>query len=113
MAAPSALALAKLLDEGGCGWTLDVQQSNPAKIVQWLWAAPVAQLGKELAPHQVGLNLGSQIQNLGLTLVKPNHVTTHLPNQVEILEKCPFRPESCRGDHVVASGTGTLTVAAQ
>ena len=107
MSTTGTIAIAGILDAQGCGWTLDVQQDDPQKVVQWLWAAPVATLDAS-SPQSVGFNLSDQVLKLGLNLLEPDNVTTHLPNQVEVLKACPFRPQHCDGEHVVASGTGTL-----
>ena len=107
MSSQSTIAIAGILDARGCGWTLDVQQDDPQKVVQWLWAAPVSSL-EAVGPREAGIDLSDQVLKVGLNLIEPDNVTTHLPNQVEVLGACPFRPQHCDGEHVVASGTGTL-----
>jgi subtilisin family serine protease len=100
-------AIAAALDDFGCGWTLDVQRREPNRVIQWLWATPV--LDDDGAnSHELGKDVVARVVATGVELAHPEVVNTHLPNTVEVLDACPFQPETCLGSHVVATGTGVI-----
>jgi len=59
------------------------------------------------------IEIGSTVPNIAqqqhLLPVDPQEVGLNLPNEVAVLESCPFNAENCFGKHIVASGSGIIT----
>jgi hypothetical protein len=103
----------KIVSPGACGLTLDWQKlSNGNEICQWLWSRPVIEEIASLPEAQL-LELGSTVpetaKQLNLLPVDPQMVGLNLPNEVAVLDHCPFNADSCTGKHIVASGSGIIS----
>lgn len=99
-------ALINTLPEGNCGCTVDWHKGDAqGRVVQWLWAKPSSSA-------EVVDNVATLVQRLeAVTRFVPGDASpfsTHLPNEVAVLEHCPFQNDECTGSHVVASGSGRL-----
>lgn len=99
-------ALIDTLPAGNCGCTVDWHKGDTdGRVVQWLWAKP-AQSSQELTEVS---RLVTRLE--AVTRFTPGNTapfSTNLPNEVAVLEDCPFQRENCSGTHVVASGSGRL-----
>lgn len=88
-----------------CGCTIDWFRGNEdGRVVQWLWAKPASEVS--LDEVQAGVAALARI-----SAFKPGNTegfAVNLPNQVELLDACPFQPDRCQGAHVVASGSGRV-----
>ena len=96
-----------------CGVTLDWQrQESGDELCQWLWGRPVVGVLAEKTEEEL-LALASEISNLAeqanLIAVDPKAVGMNLPNEIAILPNCPFRPKTCLGRHIAASGTSRIS----
>lgn len=95
-----------------CGITLDWQKlTNGVEVCQWLWSRPVADELEKLPESQL-IEIGNAVQEIAkqhhLQPVEPLEVGLNLPNEVAVLDSCPFKAESCLGNHIVASGSGII-----
>lgn len=98
-------ALVCTLPNDACGCTIDWHRGDAeGRVVQWLWAKPVA----EVSAEQVNTSVQALARITGFQPGTAAGFQTTLPNAVEVLESCPFQPTSCEGAHVVASGSGRL-----
>ena len=99
-------ALMSTLPDGNCGCTVDWHKGDEnGRVVQWLWARP-ADDGVDVS--QVS-ELVRRLQ--AVTRFVPGDASpfqTNLPNEVAVLERCPFQQTNCEGSHIVASGSGRL-----
>lgn len=91
-----------------CGLTIDIiGDSRLSTEVQWIIAAPVDARNPDelLTAFEM---LRTELGQLGLQMSaeEHHHPEAALPNGVALETKCPYRPESCLGDHLVATGHG-------
>lgn len=94
----------------GCGLTIDiVGDSQLGSELQWVLAVPVAERSTEERLEFVE-SLRSDLEAHGLQSVESDHFdpAATLNNGVAIEPSCPYRPESCPGDHVIATGHGLV-----
>ena len=101
------------VSQGACGLTFDWQKLSDGKeICQWLWGRPVTHDLAQLPEAQL-LEVAKRIPEAAyknnLVPVDPISVGLNLPNEIAVLEQCPFRPGECNGQHIVASGAGLIT----
>lgn len=91
-----------------CGLTIDIiGDSRLSTEVQWIIAAPIdAKYPDETL--KAFETLREELIELGLHMATEDHhhPEAALPNGVALETKCPYRPESCIGDHLVATGHG-------
>ncbi len=93
-----------------CGLTIDiVGNSQLSSEVQWVIAAPVDVRRPENLMQAFAV-LRTELENHGLQLVDPEHhdPAANLPNGTSLETTCPYRPDSCNGDHLVATGHGLV-----
>lgn len=96
-------ALVSALPGEACGCTIDWHRGNTdGRVVQWLWAKPAA----EVSADEVSTGVDALARMTGFQPGSTEGFQVNLPNAVEVLEQCPFQPETCEGAHVVASGSG-------
>lgn len=88
-----------------CGLTIDIHRGNKTEVVQYLWATPSSLLSRqqisELTEH-----VNSAADLAGFVPGETEPYKTTLPNEVAVLDSCPFQPEACAGKHLVISGSG-------
>ena len=97
------VALVGSMPAESCGCTVDWHRGDAeGRVVQWLWAKPATEVS--LAEVQTGADALARVTRLQQGSTAGFQVT--LPNAVEMLDHCPFQPERCSGQHVVASGSG-------
>ena len=100
------------ISQEACGLTLDWQRtSSGEELCQWLWGRPITKnlLGKSQEELlAIGAEVSKSAVSANLLPVDPHEVGMNLPNETAVIDNCPFRPESCPGDHVVVSGTGRI-----
>ncbi len=98
-----------ILARGGCGYTLDVHKgTEDGRIVQWLWAEPTdgeSDLDRALIAES-GKSVSRRLVEGGVRPGGVHRFSVHLDNEVGVWPECPFQPAICKGDHVVASGSG-------
>ena len=99
-------ALITTLPDGNCGCTVDWHQGDDeGRVVQWLWAKPTSNADE-------ASDVATLVRRLeAVTKFVPGDASpfsTHLPNEVAILDSCPFQDTQCVGSHIVASGSGRL-----
>jgi len=92
-----------------CGVTIDIVGNDATDAeLQWVLAIPVT---SETAPDvlvRVGA-LRNQLSADGFYPVDPEaSALVRLPNSQAVESECPYRPDQCVGQHVVASGRGRL-----
>ena len=92
--------------------TIDWQRlPDGTQLCQWLWGRPVTAEIEQL-PHSGLLKLAEEVVQtahaLNIRQVDPLSVGLNLPNEMAVLDTCPFRPDDCVGKHVVASGAGII-----
>ena len=89
------------LDSAGCGYTIDSFKVGPfqERAIQWVAARPF-KLGEDTAWPPIANVLEALPDNHMLDLGLSN---TH--GQVK---ECPFQPNLCPGEHLVASGVGVI-----
>lgn len=99
-----------ILADSGCGSTLDLfrnQDSDVPVMVQWLWASPQSVLEENPeAAHQRANAVLESISHSGFEASNEANDFFCLSNDIEVAPTCPFRPDSCQGNHVVAAGVG-------
>ena len=104
----------KLIDQltqawngNACGVTIDIVGNEETNAeLQWVLAIPVtADTAREVLVR-VG-DLRNQLSRDGFL---PSHsdsqASFRLPNSQAVESECPYRPDECLGEHVVASGRG-------
>lgn len=97
------MALVAALPADSCGCTVDWHRGDPSgRIVQWLWAKPASEVTVDEVKN--GSDALARVTAFQPGVTEGYQVT--LPNAVEVLGQCPFQPEVCAGQHVVASGSG-------
>lgn len=94
----------------GCGLTIDIiGDSQLSSELQWVLAVNVAGRSGE---DRLGLidSLRNDLEEYGLQVVGSDHFdpAAALRNEAAIESKCPYRPDSCLGEHVVATGHGLV-----
>lgn len=101
----------RLIDEWSeraCGLTIDiVGDSKLSAEIQWIIAAPL----RSRDPDEMLIafeTLRHGLRILGLQIVDTEHYdpAAELPNGTALESCCPYRPETCVGDHLVATGHG-------
>lgn len=94
----------------GCGLTIDiVGDSQLSSELQWVLALPVAERSAEERLRLIE-SLRNDLEGHGLQFVESDHFdpAAALGNGTAIEPNCPYRPESCLGDHVIATGHGLV-----
>ena len=99
-------ALINTLPEGNCGCTVDWHKGDDnGRVVQWLWAKPSEQPDDLAQLTELVTRLQARTRFIPGDAAP---FSTALPNEVAVLESCPFQQNTCSGPHVVASGSGRL-----
>lgn len=100
-----------------CGMTVDlVGEPETAPQLQWVLAFPL-QTDPEHTCTMFLDQLRQDLETLGLQSLNEapgagtDHV--HLPNGHVHEMRCPYRPESCTGEHLLATGRGEFVGAGQ
>lgn len=95
----------------GCGLTVDiVGDAQISSEFQWVIAIPV-----DTRFVNDGLNavesLRSELTSNGLHIVPSEHhdPAAKLPNGIALEPTCPYRPDTCVGEHIIATGHGLLS----
>ena len=107
------LVLNRLVSEWsgrGCGLTIDVVGNSAlSSELQWVLAFPLAE-SDAAAQEQLVESLRRDLQQHGMQFVDDEHFDPEakLANGTAIEPQCPYRPESCPGDHLVATGHGLV-----
>ena len=92
----------RILETGSCGFTLDVFTSPSAtKIVQWVWAAPDSSSARKNL-----LRVLKTEDELGLSSTDGSDFEVGLTKSMDKVSECPFQPGVCKGEHLLASGSG-------
>lgn len=105
----------RLLEEWShqaCGVTIDiVGDASLSSELQWAIAFPLGTTSED-ACTQFLAALREDLQEMGLQQVHDRHFEheTQLPNGHAIETSCPYRPETCSGDHLLATGRGLISV---
>lgn len=99
--------LAQAWNGDACGVTIDIVGNEEADAeLQWVLAIPV---NGDTAP-EVLTRVGALRNQLSVDGFVPVDSDTgaplRLPNSQAVESECPYRPEECLGQHVVASGRG-------
>lgn len=99
--------------ETACGITIDiVGDSNLSSELQWVLAFPVVKNDVEVAVSNID-SLRADLHSKGFQPVESLHLepTAKLPNGLAVEPVCPYRPDSCLGEHIIASGHGLISAA--
>lgn len=90
-----------------CGVTIDIVGNEDANAeLQWVLAIPVTPDTAREVLVRVGA-LRNQLSLDGFLPVDSNSdASLRLPNGQAVEAECPYRPDECLGQHVVASGRG-------
>lgn len=103
----------RLVDQwakNACGLTIDiVGNSELSSEVQWVLAVPVDVRNPQDSIQSIE-KLRDALEQSGLQRVPEEHFDpdANLPNGTALESTCPYRPESCLGDHLVAAGHGLV-----
>lgn len=100
------------ISSDACGITLDWQKlTDGTEVCQWLWSRPVTDELEKLPESQL-VEIGNAVPVIAkqqhLLPVEPHEVGLNLPNEVAVLDYCPFKADICLGKHIVASGSGII-----
>ncbi len=104
----------RIMDEwasGACGVTIDViGDSQLSSEFQWVIAYPLGSRNEESASGKIE-TLRNDLEGAGLIPVDQIHLdhNSALPNGISLETVCPFRPDSCNGDHLLATGHGIIS----
>lgn len=93
-----------------CGVTIDVVgDSTLSSELQWAIAFPLEEIGDDVC-LQFLTELRSDLASLGLQHVDHRHLesSASLANDTAKESMCPYRPDTCSGDHLVATGRGLI-----
>lgn len=94
-------AILETLDGAGCGYTIDSFKVGPLqeRAIQWVAARPI-HFGEEQAWPPISEALEE--------LPESHMLELGLSNSHGKVKECPFQPQLCPGEHLVASGVGVV-----
>lgn len=94
-----------------CGVTIDFigRESSDPKL-QWALAFPLERHEESLCVNFLDV-LRKDLNELGMQHVDdmPKDGDVRLPNRFALEQVCPYRPDSCLGEHLLASGIGLIS----
>lgn len=101
-------ALLREWSQHSCGLTIDlVGNAQLSSELQWVIAVPLREQHVDTVLRSID-SLREKLEHNGLRTVSAERFdpAATLPNGTSIEPSCPYRPEDCAGEHLVATGHG-------